>query len=57
MSEERNETLSAHQVAAFLRRHPKFLEQYPDLAVSLLRIYIGEMRTRRTLHLAREPVR
>ena len=28
-----------------------------SLAVSLLRIYIGEMRTRRTLHLAREPVR
>ncbi len=36
MSEERTETLSAHQVAAFLRRHPKFLEQYPDLAVSLV---------------------
>jgi uncharacterized protein YigA (DUF484 family) len=36
MSEERSETLSAHQVAAFLRRHPKFLEQYPDLAVSLV---------------------
>jgi hypothetical protein len=36
MSEERSESLSAHQVAAFLRRHPKFLEQYPDLAVSLV---------------------
>lgn len=36
MSEERNETLSAHQVAAFLRRHGNFLEQYPDLALSLV---------------------
>lgn len=35
MSEGINEALSAHQVAAWLRRHPNFLQQYPDLAVSL----------------------
>nr|WP_188663974.1 DUF484 family protein [Arenimonas soli] len=34
--EEKNERLGAHEVAAFLRRHPKFLGQFPDLAVSLL---------------------
>ena len=27
---------SAHQVAAYLRRHHNFLEQYPDLALSLV---------------------
>src|SRR5690606_5366139 len=26
----------AHEVAAWLRRHPKFLQQFPDLAVSLV---------------------
>ena len=30
------EKLGAHEVAAFLRRHPKFLQQFPDLAVSML---------------------
>jgi uncharacterized protein YigA (DUF484 family) len=28
--------ISAHQVAAFLRRHPEFLGQYPDLALTLV---------------------
>jgi uncharacterized protein len=36
MVDEKSERLSAHEVAAWLRRHPKFLEQYPDLAVSLI---------------------
>ncbi|GAB2668528.1 DUF484 family protein [Arenimonas aestuarii] len=36
MIEEKNERLGAHEVAAFLRRHPKFLGQFPDLAVSLV---------------------
>lgn len=36
MIDEKNERLGAHEVAAFLRRHPKFLGQFPDLAVSLL---------------------
>jgi Uncharacterized protein conserved in bacteria len=31
-----SETLSAHEVAAWLRRHPKFLQQFPDLALSLV---------------------
>ncbi len=31
-----NEKLGAHEVAAFLRRHPKFLQQFPDLAVSMV---------------------
>ena len=30
------EKLGAHEVAAFLRRHPQFLRQFPDLAVSLV---------------------
>jgi uncharacterized protein YigA (DUF484 family) len=30
------ERLGAHEVAAFLRRHPKFLQQFPDLAVSMV---------------------
>ncbi|WP_026817298.1 DUF484 family protein [Arenimonas composti] len=34
--EEKNERLGAHEVAAFLRRHPKFLGQFPDLALSLV---------------------
>ena len=28
--------LGAHEVAAWLRRHPKFLQQFPDLAVSMV---------------------
>ncbi|HQZ31047.1 MAG TPA: DUF484 family protein [Arenimonas sp.] len=34
--EEKNERLGAHEVATFLRRHPKFLGQFPDLALSLV---------------------
>ncbi|MCI4568180.1 DUF484 family protein [Lysobacter sp. CFH 32150] len=30
------EKLSAHEVAAWLRRHPKFLQQFPDLAISMV---------------------
>ncbi len=30
------EKLGAHEVAAWLRRHPQFLKQFPDLAVSLV---------------------
>ncbi|QSX78765.1 DUF484 family protein [Agrilutibacter solisilvae] len=33
---EIQETLSAHEVAAWLRRHPQFLRQFPDLALSLV---------------------
>ncbi|GAB2489017.1 DUF484 family protein [Arenimonas alkanexedens] len=36
MIEEKNERLSAHEVATFLRRHPSFLGQFPDLALSLV---------------------
>lgn len=36
MIEEKSERLGAHEVAAFLRRHPKFLAQFPDLAVSMV---------------------
>lgn len=28
--------LASHQVAAWLRRHPQFLQQFPDLALSLV---------------------
>jgi uncharacterized protein YigA (DUF484 family) len=31
-----SEKLGAHEVAAWLRRHPKFLQQFPDLAVSMV---------------------
>jgi len=31
-----NEKLGAHEVAAWLRRHPAFLKQFPDLALSLV---------------------
>ncbi len=31
-----NERLGAHEVAVWLRRHPKFLQQFPDLALSLV---------------------
>ena len=30
------EKLGAHEVAAWLRRHPTFLQQFPDLAVSMV---------------------
>jgi uncharacterized protein YigA (DUF484 family) len=36
MIDEKNERLGTHEVAAFLRRHPKFLQQFPDLALSLV---------------------
>jgi len=36
MIEEKNERLGAHEVATFLRRHPGFLGQFPDLALSLV---------------------
>ena len=32
----RQEKLGAHEVAAWLRRHPTFLQQFPDLSVSLV---------------------
>ena len=31
-----SEKLGAHEVAAWLRRHPSFLQQFPDLAVSMV---------------------
>src|SRR5690606_1355655 len=33
---ETTETPGAHEVAAWLRRHPTFLQQFPDLALSLV---------------------
>ncbi len=36
MIDEKSERLGAHEVAAYLRRHPKFLSQFPDLAVSMV---------------------
>jgi len=30
------ETLGAHEVATWLRRHPRFLQQFPDLALTLV---------------------
>ena len=30
------EKFSAHEVAAWLRRHPRFLQQFPDLALTLV---------------------
>lgn len=30
------EKIGAHEVAAWLRRHPKFLQQFPDLALSMI---------------------
>ncbi|SJZ92879.1 DUF484 family protein [Novilysobacter spongiicola] len=33
---ETAETLGAHEVAAWLRRHPRFLQQFPDLTLSLV---------------------
>jgi len=35
MLDERPEKISAHEVAVWLRRHPDFLGQFPDLAMSL----------------------
>jgi len=35
MSETR-ETLGAHEVASYLRRHPRFLASFPDLALGLV---------------------
>jgi uncharacterized protein len=31
-----SEKLGAHEIAAWLRRHPRFLQQFPDLALSLV---------------------
>jgi uncharacterized protein YigA (DUF484 family) len=31
-----SEKLGAHEVAAWLRRHPKFLQQFPDLVISMV---------------------
>ncbi len=36
MIEEKSERLGAHDVAVWLRRHPKFLAQFPDLALSMV---------------------
>lgn len=36
MSHDSPERLSAHEVAAWLRRHPRFLEEFSDLALSLV---------------------
>ena len=33
---EQDETLGAHEVAAWLRRHPGFLRQFPDLSLTLV---------------------
>ena len=33
---ETQEKLGAHEVAAWLRRHPTFLKQFPDLALDLV---------------------
>lgn len=30
------ERLGAHEVAVYLRRHPKFLQQFPDLAITMI---------------------
>lgn len=35
MSNDRQNTPNAEQVAAYLRRHPRFLNDYPELAISL----------------------
>jgi hypothetical protein len=36
MTEGTKERLGAHEVAVWLRRHPKFLAQFPDLALSMV---------------------
>jgi uncharacterized protein len=33
---DKKEKLGAHEVAAWLRRHPTFLQQFPDLALSMV---------------------
>ncbi|HEY5805450.1 MAG TPA: DUF484 family protein [Lysobacter sp.] len=33
---ETQEKLGAHEVATWLRRHPRFLQQFPDLAITLV---------------------
>ena len=33
---ESTEKLGAHEIATWLRRHPQFLQQFPDLALSLV---------------------
>lgn len=33
---DRSDSMGAHEVAAWLRRQPKFLQQFPDLAVTLV---------------------
>lgn len=33
---DRSDSLAAHEVAAWLRRQPRFLQQFPDLAASLV---------------------
>ena len=35
MSEVAKESLNALEVASFLRRHPRFLDQFPDLAMTI----------------------
>jgi uncharacterized protein YigA (DUF484 family) len=36
MSDDRGTRHEAHEMAQWLRRHPRFLEQFPDLAVTLV---------------------
>jgi uncharacterized protein YigA (DUF484 family) len=36
MIDDKTEKLSAHEVAVWLRRHPNFLGQFPDLAISMI---------------------
>ena len=36
MGFDQTERLGAHEVAAWLRRHPAFLQQFPDLALTLV---------------------
>lgn len=36
MSDDRSSRHEAHEIAQWLRRHPRFLEQFPDLAITLL---------------------
>jgi len=35
-SSDQHERIGAHEVAAYLRRHPEFLRQFPDLTLSLV---------------------
>jgi uncharacterized protein YigA (DUF484 family) len=36
VADKGGEKLGAHEVATWLRRHPKFLQQFPDLALSMI---------------------